>query len=100
MQPAYDTLSQALAALRAQGYVQDFNLEPECLYCASEQIRLRPEDFHVQQTHRFEGPTDPADNAVLYAIASVDGRLRGTLVNAYGTYAEPLAAEMRHKLGR
>ncbi|MEO6315240.1 MAG: hypothetical protein ABIO53_09845 [Chitinophagaceae bacterium] len=40
----------------------------------------------IVETYRFEGETDPADEAVLYAIIA-DGIHKGIFVNAYGVYA-------------
>jgi hypothetical protein len=37
---------------------------------------------------RFEGPSNPDDMSILYAIEANDG-VKGTLVDAYGTYASP-----------
>ncbi len=38
--------------------------------------------------YRFEGISDPDDMAIVYAVESRSG-LRGTLVDAFGTYANP-----------
>lgn len=47
--------------------------------------------------HRFEGNTDPADEAVVYGIASLNG-LKGVLVTGYGISAEGMGAEIAKKL--
>jgi hypothetical protein len=49
---------------------------------------LRPQDVVVREYHRFEGISDPDDMAIVYAIESQSG-IRGTLVDAYGVYADP-----------
>ena len=36
---------------------------------------------------RFEGQSDPADNAIMYVVETTDGS-KGTLVDAYGAYAD------------
>ncbi len=95
--PAYDTLSEAISALQQQGYTKDFNLKSNCLHCAADDIELRPADFDIVDVYRFEGPTDPGDEAVLYAIEGKDGS-KGMLVDAYGTYAEAISPEMAEKL--
>ena len=93
----FDTLSQAINALKGRGYVNDFNLHPEWIECPPIQKKLRPEEFHVDEVHRFEGMTNPDDSSVLYAIAS-SGGLKGLLVDAYGAYAESVSPEMIKKL--
>lgn len=93
----YDTLSEAINNLQQRGYTYDFNLKPECLECASLKIEIQPEDFEVDQTHRFEGMSSTDDNSVLYAISSKNG-VKGLLVDAYGVYAENISELMRKKL--
>jgi hypothetical protein len=93
----YETLTDALKDLQERGYVYNFNLADDCLECKEENIRLHPEQFAITEFYRFEGPTDPADNSVVYAIESDQG-LKGVLVNAYGVYADSLSADMINKL--
>lgn len=85
------TLSETLAQLKAQGYTEDFN--PRGAYLAGQRsaIQLAPDEFVVDQHFRFEGPTDPADEAVLYAISSAKFNLKGTLVNGYGVSSDEAA---------
>lgn len=93
----YDTLSEAINDLQSRGYTHDFNLKPHCLECASLKLILHPEDFKVDEIYRFEGMSSTDDNSVLYAISSKNG-IKGTLVDAYGVYAENISEEMRKKL--
>lgn len=92
---AYDTVSQAVNELRARGYTMDFNLQENCIIC--NQQKFNPEDFKIAEVYRFEGDSDPADEAVVYAIESKNG-LKGVLVNGYGISAETLSSEMAKKL--
>lgn len=94
---AYDTLTEALDDLRKQGFTRDYNLKPDCLKCQQDALELRPDDFDIVDFYRFEGMTDPGDETILYAIAEKNGQ-RGTLVNAYGPYADAPSAEMVQKL--
>ena len=96
--PAYNTLSEAISDLATKGYTEDFSAEPECLHCASKDIRLHPEDFQIDEFYRFEGMSNPDDNSILYAISGVDGSVKGLLVDAYGVYAEQLSPSMIEKL--
>ena len=83
----YETLLDAINDLKARGYNRDFNLRENCLECSQSGAQLSADDFEITETHRFDGQTDVDDEVVLYAIQSKDG-LKGTLVNAYGTYAD------------
>ena len=95
----YQNLVDALNDLKKRGFENDFNLKPFCLECASLQLQMHPEEFEIKEFYRFEGMSDPDDNAVLYAIQSNQG-IKGVLVDAYGTYAEALTPEMASKLRR
>ena len=93
----YETLSQAIQSLKSEGYSSDFNLHPDWIECSNSKTTLKPEEFHVDAVHRFEGMTNPDDSSVLYAISSPKG-LKGLLVDAYGVYAESISREMIAKL--
>ena len=91
-----DTLTAAIDALRKEGYTEDFNLKENCLECGT--LAVFHDEFHVDKYFRFEGETDPADEAVLYAISSEKHGIKGLLVNAYGMYSDPIADEIMAKL--
>ncbi|WP_027066177.1 hypothetical protein [Maribacter sp. Hel_I_7] len=94
---SYDTLSEAIQDLQKRGYIYDFNLKPHCLECASLKLEIHPDDFEIDELHRFEGMSSTDDNSILYAISSKNG-IKGTLVDAYGVYAENISEQMRKKL--
>lgn len=91
----YDTVSEAVNDLKARGYDLDFNLEENCIICHKE--KFDPADFEIEEVYRFEGDSDPADEAIVYAIMSNTG-LKGVLVNGYGVSSEAMTAEMAKKL--
>ena len=91
----YDTVSEAVNGLKKRGYDLDFNLAENCLVCQDDKFDIH--DFEITELHRFEGNTDPADQAIVYAIESTDGR-KGVLVSGYGISAEGMTAEMAQKL--
>jgi hypothetical protein len=94
---SYDTLTEALDGLRQHGFTHDYNLKEDHLKCQQNALELYPDDFEIVDVYRFEGMTDPDDETVLYAIKAKNGQL-GTLVDAYGTYAEAISPEMAEKL--
>lgn len=97
MENGYDTLSQAITALRTEGFTLDFNQTENSLYCAELDFALSPEDFTVVRSFRFEGNSDPGDAALLLAIEGNNGQ-RGLLVDGYGISSEALTPEMALKL--
>ena len=93
----FDTLVEALQDLASRGYTVNFNVAQDCLACAAINLKLYPEDFEITEFHRFEGPSDPADAAIVYAIEGKNGT-KGVLVNAYGVYSDPASAALMSKL--
>lgn len=94
----YATLSEAVDDLQRRGYTDELTLKDHCVVCGGRKTELHPEDFRIDEFHRFEGETDPADEAIVYAISAPKLGLKGVLVNAFGTYAGSLTQEMVAKL--
>lgn len=94
---AYDTVVEAVKGLKQRGYSIDFNLEPDRLVCHQTPLSLHPADFEITEVYRFEGNSDPDDEAVVYAIESANGQ-KGLLVTGYGISAEGAGEEMVKKL--
>ena len=92
---AYDTVSEAVNGLKKRGFILDYNLGENCLVCHGDKFNVN--DFEIVDVYRFEGNSDPADEAVVYAIESVKGE-KGVLVNGYGISAESIGSEMAKKL--
>ncbi len=88
------TLSEILDKLKSEGYTVDFNLRHNCLECAENSLQVHPEDFVVDRVFRFEGDSNPEDEAIVYAISSEKHGLKGALVNSYGTYADDITEEL------
>lgn len=84
----YDTLTEAIDALKAQGYTEDLNLKENCLECIAGNKNLFPNEFTVDKSFRFDVDEDPSDQAMLYAISSEKHALKGLLVNGYGLYSD------------
>ncbi len=88
------TLSEITNLLKERGYDIDFNLKENCLECSGNFLQLFPGDFIVDKHYRFEGLSDPADEAIVYAISSEKYNLKGVLVNGYGISSDKIADEM------
>ncbi len=93
----YETLSEALNDLQKRGFTFDFNFDNNCIFCAENKARLNPEDFEIVEYYRFEGDSDPADNAIVYAIKSDKHNMKGVLVSAYGAYSEQVSDDLISK---
>lgn len=94
---AYDTITEAVAELKKRGYIHDFNILNNRLVCDHLEKQYGHEDFEIKEVYRFEGPSDPADEAVVFAIEAPSGAL-GILVNGYGAYADDRNTEFVKQL--
>ena len=94
----YTSLSVAVNDLTKKGYTYNFNMKEECIECQENQCQLQPEDFEIEEKHRFQEMSDVDNESVLYAISSTDGKIKGLLVNAYGVYADYASFKLIQKL--
>jgi hypothetical protein len=91
----YASVAAAIEDLRERGFSNDFNLKDSYLVCNEQAYAHK--DFEILEVYRFEGDSDPGDEAIVLGIESNDG-IRGILVNGYGYSSEPMADEMMRKL--
>ena len=91
----YSTVSEAIQQLREQGFTLDFNLAENCIVCENDQFN--PDEFEIVDVYRYEGDSDPADEAAVYAIESTSG-LKGILVTGYGSSSDSISAAILQKL--
>ncbi|MFC7671372.1 cupin domain-containing protein [Hymenobacter humi] len=69
-------------------------MQDNCLVCHGNALQLASDEFRVDRHYRFEGQSDPGDEAVVYAISSARHNVKGTLVNGYGVSSEAMGADM------
>jgi hypothetical protein len=91
----YDSPSHAIEELKKKGYTEDFNLEENCLVCRSG--KFNADEFEITEVIRFEGDSDPADEAIVYGIESQTG-VKGVLINGYGYSSQTMGEEIAKKL--
>lgn len=89
--PYMKSLATCLNRMVVDGYTEDFQVNGEGLYGINSRQTYAPHQIKVVNFFRFEGMSDPDDNAVLYVIETCDG-IRGTLIDAYGIYNDPRIA--------
>ena len=88
---APDTVTEALALLRSEGYDADYELfdgqlrAEGCAVCAID-------DVVVERRYRFEGDSDPGDEMVVFGLRDPATGRRGTLASAFGINADPALA--------
>jgi hypothetical protein len=91
----YATVTEAIKVLKLQGFTVDFNLEENCISC--DLGKFEKDDFEIVDVYRYEGNSDPADEAVVYAIESKTG-VKGILVAGYGIYSDAVSTGILEKL--
>lgn len=96
----YQTVTEALNDLYKRGYTFDYSLltEEDCIFCKDKSHNLNSDEFEIDEVYRFEGDTDPGDEMIVYAISSITGNNKGTLVNAFGIYSDSNNTKIVEKL--
>lgn len=90
----YETVSQAISELNKKGFTIDFNLKENSLV---HHYQKYGNYFEIVDVYRYEGNSDPADEAVVYAIESNIG-LKGILVAGFGISVDNDTVEILKKL--
>jgi len=93
-----ETMQQALERLSAAGYRQSLQATPAGFVALGSGEVHRPEDLVVEEIVRFEGASDPEDEAVLLALRGSDDGLRATFVSSFGVNADPVAGDLVRRL--
>jgi hypothetical protein len=88
-EPAPETVTDAVRFLETAGYRSDVTVEGPRVRCAACGTAYVPTDLVVSHTFRFEGETDPADEAIVLGVDIPSCGAKGIIVSAYGPDADP-----------
>ncbi len=89
MSSSPSTVTEALDLLAREGYTEDFNLRGGAAECPSCQGRHELGHSIIERQFRFEGPSDPGDEAIVLGLCCTFCGARGVLVSAFGPDAPP-----------
>jgi len=89
------TLTAEMERLARRGFTAHFIPAVGGLRVVEHHATVPPEEAVIAEYRRFEGVSDPDDMVIVYAVEARG--LRGTLVDAFGVYADPMLADV---LGR
>jgi hypothetical protein len=95
---APDTVAQAIDLLVELGYDAQFTVVDHAhasTACRGEDGRLR---LVVRRRYRFEGPSDPGDEAVVVGVVCEICGVKGIVVSAFGPDADDELIELAHFL--
>ncbi|SHF71488.1 hypothetical protein SAMN05444396_10125 [Flavobacterium segetis] len=82
----YCSVSKALEELTKNGYTYDFNIHDK-------EIIANPTHFEIQHIYRYEGDSNPDDEAIVYGIKSIDG-LCGVFVTGFSANSQTDASQI------
>lgn len=86
------TLSSCTIKLSKDGYSTQFKAVDKGLESLETHEVFSPEEVKIINFYRFEGESDPSDNAILYVLETNTGE-KGTLTDAYGVYTDQKVSE-------
>jgi hypothetical protein len=95
----YRSLTEAIEKLQERGYRDSFVLADKGLRFTGTGEVFDAADLKIVEHHRFEGQSNPDDMAIMYVVESLSGR-RGTIVDAFGTYGDPVLGEFLERIER
>ncbi|HXC16624.1 MAG TPA: hypothetical protein VNV60_04205 [Holophagaceae bacterium] len=84
-----ETVSAALAQLAAEGYTADFSSHGHDLHCRACGKGHAAEGAQVEKVYRFEGASDPDDQAIVLGLRCPECGVKGVLVSGYGPSTDP-----------
>jgi hypothetical protein len=94
----YNNLVEATNDLMKRGYTENLSLEGDTIDDKDKKIHMTADDFEIDEFYRFEGPSNPSDMSIVYAVSSQKYGIKGVLVNAFGTYANSSSSAVLAKL--
>ncbi|MCB0726320.1 MAG: phosphoribosylpyrophosphate synthetase [Ignavibacteriae bacterium] len=77
------TLSQMIPKLREMGYTNDFEMIEGGMLAKQTNEAFQPDELIIERVFRFEGNSNPDDEAVLYGVRASNG-IKGIIIDAYG----------------
>lgn len=87
----YATVEKALEELERKGFTIDFNIEEN-------QILQNPKAYAIVEIYRYEGMSNPDDEATVYGIQNNNNGEKGVFVAGNLAFAENEVAQVLLKL--
>ena len=95
-----ESLSEVVDRLSAAGYPEDFRAETDGLRAVPSGCVHTPESLDIDEVVRFEGITNPDDEAIVFALRCRTHGIKGTYVSSYGPQMATCDADMVARLQR
>ena len=88
-----DTVTEAVTLLTRDGYDAEFRFDGGSVRCDCCGSVHPTTDADVERVYRFEGASDPGDEAIVLGLRCPRCGARGSVVSAFGPDADPALAE-------
>src|SRR5689334_2717019 len=101
MLPSVDapaTVTDAVRLLEREGYDNQFDVTGPSTRCHGCDTTHGSAQLVVRRTFRFEGPTDPGDEAIVLGVECPACGTKGIVVSAYGPDADRELIELVKRL--
>ena len=86
----YASVLKALEELKSMDFIVDFNLQEEA-------IMTNPNNYKILHIYRYEGDSNPDEEAIVYGIKSNAGE-KGVFVAGFSANSESRAAQVLFEL--
>ena len=87
------TVLEIINKLRDKNYSDDFVIKNGKIYANNSNENFKPDELIIEKTFRYEGDSNPDDNAIVYAITAKSGT-KGILLDSYGAYSDAKVAKL------
>jgi len=94
------SLATVVDDLSRRGWTAEFAARDGLLVCGPCGHTITPEDAQVDEVFRFEGASDPDDEAAVFALTCGDCATQGLYVVAYGPSMSGADADVVSRLSR
>ena len=88
-EPAPETVTDAVRFLESEGFGATVAVQGRLIRCSQCEGDYETDDLVVSHTFRFEGDTDPGDEAIVLGVEIPSCGAKGIIVSAYGPDADP-----------
>jgi hypothetical protein len=98
MKNSYHNKTEAIIDLQERGYIYDFILQKENIYCVQQGELFCPDAFEIMEAYRIDGKKRMRDNYIVYAVWSLNSDLKGILMTPYSILLKGLSVHLWSKL--
>lgn len=93
-----DSIIEAISRLSTRGYADYFRAESGGLRAQRAGTLHQPEKMIIEDILRFDGDTDPGQEAIVFALRCNDSGTRGTYTVAFGLSMDEMDVKVVQRL--